>query len=167
MLLPLRDSCVDCIVSDLPFGQKCLSSRELAWFLPLLLYQCARVLVPGAGKMVLLCGGNFEVILDIIQSLNVAVAAATSRNDGDDGHPSAAATVFALPCESVFPVNVGGFIAWVIVVYRGTAARPVAPEDYRLIAKKAMLYRLKGEKHALLQKLADQRKAHGKNTEWD
>jgi len=102
-LLPMRDGAVDCIISDLPFGMKCLSSSKLQRLLPLLISECARVLHPGSGRVVFLCGaGSFQNINDVIESQKTT-----------SGTPS-----FRSP-SAVFPVNIGGFIAWVIVVERG------------------------------------------------
>ena len=102
-LLPIRDGSVDCIVSDLPFGSKCLSSSKLQRFLPLLISECARILHPGSGRIVFLCGaGSYQNIIDIIESQKSTL-----------GTPS-----FRSP-RAVFPVNIGGFIAWVVIVERG------------------------------------------------
>ena len=102
-LLPIRDGSVDCIISDLPFGSKCLSSSKLQRFLPLLISECARVLRPGIGRIVFLCGaGSYQNIIDILGS-----------QKSTSGTPS-----FRSPC-AVFPANIGGFIAWVVIVERG------------------------------------------------
>lgn len=101
--LPLRTSSVDAILSDLPFGQQCLSSAKLDMLLPLILGELGRVLRPGA-TMILLCGA-YPSILDSLAKLN-------------DLQPDGA--VWNLPCEAVFPVNIGGLIAWVIKVKRGS-----------------------------------------------
>ena len=101
-LLPIRDGTIDCIISDLPFGSKCLSSSKLQRFLPLLISECARILRPG-GRIVFLCGaGSYKNIKDII-----AIQRTVS------GSPS-----FRSP-TAVFPANIGGFIAWVVIVERG------------------------------------------------
>ena len=102
-LLPIRSGSVDCIISDLPFGSKCLSSSKLQRFLPLLISECARILRPESGRMVFLCGaGSYQNIIDIIGS-----------QKSTSGTPS-----FRSPC-AVFPANIGGFIAWVVIVERG------------------------------------------------
>lgn len=102
-LLPIRRGSVDCIISDLPFGSKCLSSSKLQRFLPLLISECARVLRPGSGRIVFLCGaGSYQSIIDILGS-----------QKSISGTPS-----FRSPC-AVFPANIGGFIAWVVIVERG------------------------------------------------
>jgi hypothetical protein len=54
--------------------------------------------------MILLCGA-YPSILDSLAKLN-------------DLQPNGA--VWNLPCEAVFPVNIGGLIAWVIKVKRGS-----------------------------------------------
>lgn len=102
-LLPIRNGSVDCIISDLPFGSKCLSSSKLQRFLPLLISECARVLRPGSGRIVFLCGaGSYQNIIDII-----------GGQKSISGTPS-----FRSPC-AVLPANIGGFIAWVVIVERG------------------------------------------------
>jgi len=149
-ILPLRDSFVDVIISDIPFGQKCLSTNLLSVFLPSLLYQCARVLVPN-GKMVLLCG-NFETLLNALDNLNNRSRYLSEKHAGreDDGGRSGSdlegmESVFELPCDSVFPANIGGLVAWVIVVRRGKMT-PIPPTNYRRSAKRAMVNRVNGEK---------------------
>jgi tRNA G10 N-methylase Trm11 len=78
--LPLRDGCVDCIISDLPFGQKCLSSKKLSEFLPLIVAECARVLRPGVGRIVFLCGAwqNLKDAVDLQNRLANALVLRTS-----------------------------------------------------------------------------------------
>ncbi|KAL7471251.1 hypothetical protein ACHAXS_011558 [Conticribra weissflogii] len=155
-LLPLRDSFVDVIISDIPFGQKCLSTNLLSVFLPSLLYQCARVLVHN-GKMVLLCG-NFETILNSLNNLNgrsryMSEKQLDSEEDGGHGrgYSEGKDSVFELPCDSVFPVNIGGLIAWIIVVRRGKM-KPLPPTNYRQSAKRAMVNRINGEKSKEINK---------------
>jgi len=44
--------------------------------------------------------------------------------------------VFRLPCYSVFPANIGGMSAWIVIVKRGSASvMPMTAED-RLRVKK-------------------------------
>ena len=100
--LPLRSSSIDVIVSDLPFGQTCLSSAKLSTLLPLVLGEMSRVLRPDTGRVVLLCGA-FAGIIQALETLN-----RVSPNN------------WILPCESVFPVNIGGIIAWVVMARRGS-----------------------------------------------
>ena len=101
-LLPIRDGTIDRIISDLPFGSKCLSSSKLQRFLPLLVSECARILRPG-GRIVFLCGaGSFQNIKDIIAIQRTVSGSSSFRS------PTA-----------VFPANIGGFIAWVVIVERG------------------------------------------------
>jgi tRNA G10 N-methylase Trm11 len=95
--LPLRDESVDVVVSDLPFGQQCLSSAKLACVMPLLVSELARVLRRGSGRMVLLCGSY------------MAILTAMKEENERSGQ-----VVWQLPCEAVFPVNMG----WVIQVRR-------------------------------------------------
>jgi Putative RNA methylase family UPF0020 len=99
--LPLRDESVDVVVSDLPFGQQCLSSAKLASVMPLLVSELARVLRRGSGRMVLLCGSY------------MAILTAMKEENERSGQ-----VVWQLPCEAVFPVNIGGFMGWVIQVRR-------------------------------------------------
>jgi hypothetical protein len=99
--LPLRSCSIDVIVSDLPFGHTCLSSAKLGTLLPVVLGEMARVLRPNTGRAVLLCGA-FAGIVQALETLNQA-----SPNN------------WVLPCESVFPVNIGGILAWVVIVTRG------------------------------------------------
>lgn len=99
--LPIRSGSVDAVLSDLPFGQKCLSSNKLAQVLPLLFDEMARILRPTTGRAVLLCGAAFPV-LECLQEANTVTP-----------------NTWCLPCISVFPVNIGGLQAWVIKVGRG------------------------------------------------
>ena len=96
-LIPLRDGCSDHIISDLPFGVRCMSAAKLKSFLPLLFSECARILCKG-GKMTMLCGA-FNVILAGIKDAN------------------SEAILFDNP-TAIFPVNIGGLQAWVIQVTR-------------------------------------------------
>lgn len=100
--LPIRSSSVDAIVSDLPFGQQCLSTNQLHGLLPLLVQEMARVLRPITGRMVLLCGNHGTILDELIRS--------NAKHDS---------CVWQLPCASVFPVNLGGLMAWCLVVRRG------------------------------------------------
>jgi len=103
-LLPLRGGSVDCIISDIPFGSKCLSAKRLSRFLPLLLSECARVLRPATGRCLLLCGpGSYQSVVDSIETLK------TPSGTG----------AFQLPCTSIFPTNIGGLVAWIVIVHRG------------------------------------------------
>eukprot|EP00978_Attheya_sp_CCMP212_P008286 scaffold19457_cov49-Attheya_sp.AAC.2 len=99
-LLPFRDGFVDAIISDLPFGQKCLSAIELKNFLPLMLSECARVLTPTTGRMVLLCGGGSHItVMDTIHLLK---------------------EFWQQPCRAVRPVNISGILAWILVIDRSS-----------------------------------------------
>lgn len=101
-LVPMRDGCVDVIVSDLPFGQTCLSSGKLSQMMTLLFSELARLLRPASGRMVLLCGAHVP-ILEELRNANHRIP-----------------NTWCLPCESIFPVNIGGILAWVVCVGRGT-----------------------------------------------
>jgi hypothetical protein len=105
-LLPLRNECVDVIVSDLPFGQKCLSLTEVVTILPPLCSEMARVLRPVTGRCVLLCG-SFQVVL---QALLEITPKSTPTNVNQ-------CLLFGPP-SSIIPVNIGGFTAWIIIIQR-------------------------------------------------
>lgn len=94
--LPLRTSSADVVVSDLPFGQQCLSLHSLNQLLPLVFRECARILSPETGRMVLLCGS--PKILNAIEELS-------------DRY-------WEKPIPRVSPVNIGGILAWVIRLNR-------------------------------------------------
>mmetsp|Transcript_38605 Transcript_38605/g.56844 ORF Transcript_38605/g.56844 Transcript_38605/m.56844 type:complete len:144 (-) Transcript_38605:876-1307(-) len=91
---PIRDGCTNVCVSDLPFGQKCMSSNKLHIFLPLMISEMARLLQPGKGKIVLLSGGSFKPLVKALSDAGSDVLESPS---------------------SIFPVNIGGRTAWVIV----------------------------------------------------
>jgi SAM-dependent methyltransferase len=95
--LPIRTASVDVIVSDLPFGQQCLSAKALSDLLPLIVSEMARVLRPH-GRMVLLCGSH-ELVLQALTD--------TSSH-------------WKLPCTALVPVTIGGLLAWVVQVDRNT-----------------------------------------------
>lgn len=125
--LPLRSSSVDVIVSDLPFGQLCMSSSQLEQFLPLLLYEMARVLHFGSGRMVLLCG-SYVPILESFKRSNDMVGCCDTMHQNQYTESNSTTTttkttslVWQLPCDAVFPCNIGGHLAWVIVIQRGEA----------------------------------------------
>lgn len=121
-LLPLRDASADVILSDLPFGQKCSSSQHLNVLLPLILAEMTRVLVPNTGRMVLLCG-HYVPVLNVIMEINRRATATSSTQCFED-----TAVPWSLPCEAVFPVSIGGTMAWVIQVYRGAAKYAPLPK---------------------------------------
>jgi Predicted N6-adenine-specific DNA methylase len=97
-MLPIRENSVDCILSDLPFGVRCMSSKKLHSFLPLLFGECARCLRMKTGKMTILCG-SYQVVLDGLNQINM---------DND---------LFESP-TSIIPVNIGGLSAWIIKLTR-------------------------------------------------
>ena len=140
--LPLSTASVDVIVSDLPFGQTCLSSSRLAQLVPLLLDSWARVLKPApTGRMVLLCG-NPHLLLEGMQQANQddqeeattsnSISSSNNSNDGSSratkspssdfssNSQSAIAPLWELPVSSCRPVNIGGHQVWIVVVRRGT-----------------------------------------------
>ena len=94
--LPLRTGSVDAVVSDLPFGKMCLSSSTLEKLLPLIMHECARVLLPGRGRMVLLCGSP--------DALFRALAVHSMY--------------WKQPCTMIAPVNIGGLLAWMCRIER-------------------------------------------------
>jgi tRNA G10 N-methylase Trm11 len=100
--LPIRTASVDVIVSDLPFGQQCLSAKALSDLLPLIVSEMARVLRPH-GRMVLLCGSH-ELVLQALTD--------TSSH-------------WKLPCTAMVPVTIGGLLAWVVQVERNTTMHVV------------------------------------------
>jgi hypothetical protein len=108
--LPIRTSSVDAVVSDLPFGQKCLSANALNQLLPLIFLECARVLVPGQGRMVLLSGSTTATTkaLDECQSYWVQ------------------------PCSMVTPVTIGGLLAWIVRVERSQVPYDASQHTRRL-----------------------------------
>jgi hypothetical protein len=105
--IPIRDSVIDCIISDLPFGLKCMSAKTLNSFLPLLFSECARLLRRKSGRMTLLCGSSYKSVLD-------AIMHQTIHNGGD------LKNFFVI--TSIFPVNIGGISAWIIQATRNDVA---------------------------------------------
>lgn len=113
-LMPIKTGCIDAIISDLPFGQRCMSSNKLKMFLPLLMNECARVLTPKTGRMVLLVGGTFQSVLEAIRSVKTM-----------NGNPA-----FEFPLKSMIPTNISGFAAWILVVQRSSYDFLISREDY-------------------------------------
>lgn len=66
--------------------------------------EMARVLQPCSGKMVLLCG-HYKLVIEALEGIN--------RNHGEEN------VIWQFPCSAVFPVNIGGMLAWVVQVQRG------------------------------------------------
>ena len=108
--LPIRSESIDVIVSDLPFGQLCMSAVKLDAFLPLAVAEMARVLRPSTGRMVLLCGSYIAVLRCLIYANECLIS---NPNE----------LIWELPCMAVFPVNIGGNLAWVVQVRR-TCGKP-------------------------------------------
>ena len=100
--IPIRDSTIDCIISDLPFGVRCMSASKLQMFLPLLFSECARLLRKRTGRMTLLCGASYRYALDAI----------LQQGSYDDGYTK------LFDIKSVFPVNIGGLTGWIIQATR-------------------------------------------------
>ena len=132
-ILPLRSSFVDAVVSDLPFGQQCLSSAKIHALLPPLLRELARVVCPTTGRMVLLCGA-FSPVLEALQR--------------------APPNTWELPCRSVLPVNIGGLLAWVLVVQRGSAPHQHHHHKHRRVVQKMTAKRQHAWKQQQQQKAA-------------
>ena len=131
-LLPLRTGCADIIVCDLPFGQKCMNSNKLRQFCPLLIAEMARILRP-SGRMVLL-GGSLQNTLDALTSV------------GEN--------VFRLPCTSIFPVNIGGLLAYVIEVGRSNG-HPIIRENHREKIRRLTMRRSQLDRHGTFGEKAD------------
>lgn len=102
--LPFRAESVDVVVSDLPFGQQCLSSAKLDGLIPLLIGELSRIVRRNTGRMVLLCGNHIPV-LNALRECN-------ERTNSK---------IWQLPCTAVLPVNIGGFLAWIVRVHRGSS----------------------------------------------
>jgi SAM-dependent methyltransferase len=142
--LPIRSGSVDVIVSDLPFGHSCLSSKKLSQLLPVLMSELARVLRPGLGRMVLLCGYYLPILEELRrtnESSAYTIINASNTNDTFAKRTHIAATtatsallpIWTLPCQAVFPVNIGGHLAWVIQVRRGMGtARSISRQVERV-----------------------------------
>jgi tRNA G10 N-methylase Trm11 len=130
--IPLRNNTIDVIVSDLPFGQLCMSSSKLDIFLPLLIAEMARILRPSSGRMVLLCGSYIGILKALYFTNNVL-----SMNKNEP--------IWDLPCKAVFPVNIGGTLAWIVHVYRSNGIVKKIPE-YRERVRKEVQKREHTEK---------------------
>lgn len=111
---PIRDGSIDCIISDLPFGKRCLSANELSNFLPLFLNECARILKKG-GKALFLCGA-IHGILDALLICSIE------------------SDLFEEP-TSIFPVNIGGISAWIFKLRRSDATHEVIPQKWTKIKR--------------------------------
>ena len=135
--LPLASASVDAIVSDLPFGQTCLSSSQLHQLIPLMLNEFARVLKPSTGRMVLLCG-NPDPLLDALQRGNELSENASDDDDDDDNEDDATnrhATLWELPVPTCRPVNIGGHQVWVLRVQRGGSAKAATTSTHHALSK--------------------------------
>ncbi len=96
--LPMRTGSVDAVVSDLPFGQQCLSASAVSQLLPLVFLECARVLTLGTGRMVVLAGGSPTTLISLIRELS--------------------GKYWKKPISRVSPVTIGGILAWIVRVDR-------------------------------------------------
>ena len=95
------------------------------------------MLVEDKGKMILLCG-DYEIVLSSLTCLNERSACSNRHEPVSSSGGVREKVVFHLPCDTVFPVNVSGILAWVIVVRRGHGS-PVQPRHYRERPKKRTL----------------------------
>lgn len=113
--LPVRTASIDVTASDLPFGQQCLSANELNRLLPLIFLECARVLRPNTGRMVMLAGGSPIGIIANIEKLSKKY--------------------WKQPIPRVTPISIGGILAWIIVVVRNeTPFDPNCSDDPQKLA---------------------------------
>jgi hypothetical protein len=87
---------------------QCMSKKKLDIVLPLMFFELARVLRPETGRLVLLCGNYISAAKALLQ-LNTAMDESTASIED----------VITMPLFSVFPVNVGGLLAWVVIAQRG------------------------------------------------
>ena len=113
---------------NMTIRNECLNHNELHAFVSGFIFECARVLVRNTGKMVLLCG-DYEIILSTIASLNDRSTKANKK-----GYNALENLVFHVPCKSIFPVNISGILAWVVIVQRGSG-EPVPSYHYRVKTK--------------------------------
>ena len=115
--LPMRTSSVDVAVSDLPFGQQCLSLSALNELLPFIFLECARVLMPNTGRMVMLAGGSPMALIANIEKLS--------------------GKYWKKPIPRFSPVSIGGLLAWIVRVDRNEIAfdRNAVPEQRTLVRK--------------------------------
>ena len=98
--LPIRSSSIDVIISDLPFGVKCMNKRKLMTWLPLFFIQCFRIIRSNNnGRMVLLCGGTYNLLLDTINEYFES---------------------YIQQPIAIRPVNIGGINAWILILYRNS-----------------------------------------------
>ena len=122
--LPLRTCSVDVCISDLPFGKQCLSSNLLKQLLPLIFLECARVLFPSSGRMLMLCGSP-----TITESLT----------DSE--------RYWKQPCTIAMPVTIGGLRAWIFrierneVVYDPGSHPRILPKVRSLARRRDMIAR--------------------------
>ena len=116
--LPIRgDGSIDCIISDLPFGVKCMSAKRLQTFLPLLFSECARVLRK-SGRMTLLCGSSYKHALDALSVQTYADKTYHGKpNDKiyEDEIEEGKTVQCLFQVDSIFPVNIGGLAGWIIL----------------------------------------------------
>jgi hypothetical protein len=88
----------------------------------------ARVTRPHTGRVVLLCGGAHELVLQALHKGNETL------------HDT-----WKLPCTILFPTNIGGLLAWVVCVTRGAGQphRTTAHVDRvrRLAARRSLIGR--------------------------
>lgn len=113
--LPIRTASIDVVISDFPFGKQCMSTNKLYQVLPLWVSELARVLCPGTGRVVILCG-SFGIVVDAFRS----------RNEPKIGN---------WDVTSVFPVNIGGLLAWIVMAVRTHSPATSALNHQRRLRK--------------------------------
>jgi hypothetical protein len=113
--LPIRSASIDVVISDFPFGKQCMSSNKLYQVLPLWLSELSRVLRPGTGRIVILCGA-FGIVVDTLRS----------TDDPKLG---------VWDVTAVFPVNIGGLLAWIVMAVRTNLPATSAMNHQRRLRK--------------------------------
>ena len=78
-----------------------------------MLSEAARVLRSQTGRIVLLCG-NYVPVVRALQTVNGNAAG----GEEDDSSETDNQTII-MPLDSIFPTNIGGLLAWVVVARRG------------------------------------------------
>jgi hypothetical protein len=128
--LPIRPGSIDVVVTDLPFGKLCLSSNKLYQLLPLWFSELARVLRPGTGRAVILCG-----------AIGIVGDALSKINEANNSNWNVA---------SILPVNIGGLLAWIVVADR-THSPPIALMNHQRRLRKPTAAREQASKRSKRQ----------------
>jgi hypothetical protein len=124
-----------------------MSKKKLDNVLPLMFFELARVLRPETGRLVLLCG-NYVAAVNALLQLNTFIDGATVSEE----------EVITMPLFSVFPVNVGGLLAWVVVAQRGKG-KPREGPNYKERVRRLAGKRDRIEKTRLKEKTSRKRAA--------